>query len=112
VGRGELAQRGDGVLGAEFLVGADKRVQRDNGANDDRVEPVAKHCGQRSRKEQQPDEQRLELAQEDAQRPDGSRLLKHVWSRACQACRGLSSGKPHRRRIERGENLLMPQEMP
>ena len=78
LGRGQLLERRDGLLGLEFLVEADDRVEDDNGEDGDAVHHFTEEAGDDTGGDENPDDEALELAEENLERADGFAFLQFV----------------------------------
>jgi len=75
LGRGHLLESRDGLLGVELLVEADDRVEDDNREDGDGIDRFAQQAGDYSRGDEDPDDEALELPEEDRQRADAMAFL-------------------------------------
>ena len=87
--RGHFAQRGDGFLGIEFLIKSDDRIEHNDGENSDGIHDFAQGAAENPRRDENPNDQALELPEEDGQRADGLGLLEFIWAALRQTARGF-----------------------
>ena len=66
-GRGHLLERRDGLLRVELLVEADDGVEDDDGEDGDGIHHFAQHAGDDTGRDENPDDEALELAEENLQ---------------------------------------------
>ena len=78
LGRGHLLERRDGLLRVELLVEADDGVEDDDGEDGDGVHHFAQHAGDDTGRDENPDDEALELAEENLQRADALAFLQFV----------------------------------
>jgi len=83
---GHLLERRDRLLGVVLLVKADDGVEDDDREDGDRVDGVAQDAGDDTSRDQNPDEEALELAQENRQRANVCALRQLVWAVGREAC--------------------------
>ena len=76
--RGHLFERRDGLLRVELLVEADDGVEDDDGEDGNSVHHFAQHAGNDTGRDENPDDEAFELAEEYLQRADARGFLQLV----------------------------------
>ena len=106
LGRGQLLERRDGLLGLEFLVEADDRVEDDDGEDGDAVHHFTEEAGDDTGGDENPDDEALELAEEHLQRADGLAFLQLVRAVGREPLRRFLRRESIRRGSKLGQHLL------
>ena len=94
--RGHLFERRDGLLRVELLVEADDGVEDDDGEDGDGIHHFAQHAGDDAGHDENPDDEALELAEENLQRADALaffQLVRAVGREALCCFRCRKSGR-------------------
>ena len=106
LGRGQLLERRDGLLRVELLVEADDGVEDDDGEDGDGVHHFAQHAGDDTGRDENPDDEALELAEENLQRADALAFLQLVRAIGREALRRFLRRESGRCGTELGQHLL------
>ena len=106
LGRGQLPERRDGLLGLEFLIEADERVEDDDSEDGDTVDYFTEEAGDDTGGDENPDDEALELAEENLPRTDALAFFQLVRSLGGEASGGFRCRQSGRCGAEMGQRLL------
>ena len=104
--RGHLLERRDGFLRVELLIEADDGVEDDDGEDGDGVHHFAQHAGDDAGGDENPDDEALELAEENPQRADALAFLQFVRAVSREALRRFLRRKSGCRGAELRQHFL------